>query len=76
MALNPYTAIVSAIYLDEDSKPIHDHIVITNVKSFTEASNLAEAYYGEDLVSIKIELIDSIFLPISAEDAKRFIEGE
>ena len=51
-----YTALCSVSFYEADGNLAKEHIVITGVENFKEAVERVEAYYGNDLASLRITL--------------------
>lgn len=63
-------------YSEADNRSITEHIGITHIDNYTSAMNLVEAYYGEDIDSVKITLLDGPFIHLNKDIADRIISGE
>ena len=74
--MDRFTAIVKVRYYDPNFNPIKENIAVTNVATFAEAAQQIEEWYGDDLISFDIELIDERFLILTDEEARIKIENE
>lgn len=54
-----------SFYSIPDEDYINENIVLTEVNTYAEAMTRIEAYYGNDLESARITLLDGPFLRIS-----------
>ena len=59
-----FTALCSVAFYNLDGKLEKEHIAITYVANFKEAMERVEAYYGNDLASVRITLHCDPFLVI------------
>lgn len=66
-----YTALCSVSFYNIDGNLVKEHIVITGVENFKEATERVEAYYGNDLSSLRITLHCDPYLVI---DESRYDE--
>lgn len=53
-----------------------EHIGITHITTFTDAMALVEDYYGNDLVSIKITIVEGPVFHLSRAEADRIIQRD
>lgn len=74
--MEKFTAVAEISFYSIENKIEHEHIVITEVTSFTDAMTRIEAYYGNDLDTVNITLLTGEFLIVSKETANRIIHEE
>lgn len=67
-----YTAIITATILVFDNEETVCAAIPSN--TFTEACEIAEDYFGKDLLSIHIELIDTPLITFSEDIKNKIIE--
>ena len=64
--MNEFAAIAKVCWYDESSaETIEDYLVVTNVKDFSSTVAEIEKYYGNDLESVEVSLVEGPFLMIS-----------
>ena len=66
-------------YFDDGKSDTTTHsemIAMTEVHSYSDAVTRAEAYYGEDLISIKVTLIEGPFCPLNDYMVDQIMTGE
>ena len=63
-------------YSESDNRSITEHIGITHIDNYTSAMSLIEAYYGEDIESVKITLLEGPFIHLNKDMADRILSGE
>ena len=63
-------------YSEFDNRSITEYIGITNIDNYASAMNLVEAYYGDDIESVKITLLEGPFIHLNKDMADRIINGE
>lgn len=72
-----YPVLYIAKYWDEDTKKIETEHGITFANSFTEASKYIENYYGNELNSIHIQLLEeNNILKITENEYQRILKDE
>ena len=52
-----------------------EHIGITHITTFTDAMALVEEYYGTDLVSVKMTLLEGPVFHLTRAEADRIIQS-
>ena len=52
-----------------------DPVVLTNVRTITEAAQQIEEYFGNSLISVKIQLVEEAIHFISEHDAEVILKG-
>lgn len=60
-----YTALCSVSFYNADGNLAKEHIVVTGVENFKEATERVEAYYSNDLASLRITLYSDPYLTIT-----------
>ena len=66
-------------YFDDGDNTNTTHsetIAMTEVRNYADAVARAESYYGEDLISIKVTLIDGPFCPLNDYMVDQIMTGE
>lgn len=72
-----YAAICDVEYWsDTTNGTATEHIGITHVTTFTDAMALVEDYYGNDLVSVKITIVEGPVFHLSRAEADRIIQRD
>ena len=72
-----YAAICDVEYWsDTTNGTATEHIGITHITTFTDAMALIEDYYGNDLVSIKITIVEGPVFHLSRAEADRIIQRD
>ena len=71
-----YTAICDVEYWnDVTNSTAIEHIGITHVATFTDAMALVEQYYGTDLLSIKMMMLEGPVFHLTRAEADRIIHS-
>ena len=63
-------------YDDVSGDTLTDRLVITNIDTYGEAMAQIEEYYGRDIESVNITLLEGPFLQISAITCDRIMRGD
>ena len=74
---NDFFAVCEIVYLYDDGeqyKEETEYIVLTNVYNFSETMSKVEEFYGSDLISIKMTLLEHPHLTISKEIYEKILE--
>ena len=72
-----YAAICDVEYWsDTTNGTAIEHIGITHITNFTDAMALVEQYYGDDLVSVKITIVEGPVFHLSRAEADRIIQRD
>ena len=72
-----YAAICDVEYWNDTTNgTATEHIGITHITTFTDAMALVEDYYGNDLVSIKITIVEGPVFHLSRAEADRIIQRD
>lgn len=72
-----YAAICDVEYWsDTTNGTATEHIGITHITTFTDAMALVEDYYGNDLVSVKITILEGPVFHLSHAEADRIIQRD
>ena len=75
--MKEFTAIAEITFLDiDDITEKNENIILTEVSSFTDAMPRIEEYYGKDLISAKITLVEGPYLIVSDEVINKLKTGE
>lgn len=61
-------------YSDTTNGTATEHVGITHIDTFTDAMTLVEEYYGTDLVSVKITILEGPVFHLSRAEADRIIQ--
>lgn len=71
-----FVAIAKIEYFSLEGKLEKEAIFLTEIKNFSEAMHKIEEYYGEDLKTVALTLIEGPFIPVKEEYADKMISGE
>jgi hypothetical protein len=72
-----YAAICDVEYWsDTTNGTAIEHIGITHITTFTDAMALVEEYYGTDLVSVKMTIVEGPVFHFSRTEADRIIQRD
>ena len=75
--LNEYTALVTAHwYCEYDNATLEDNLVLTNVKSYSDAMEQIEEYYKDDLEDVSITLLEGPFLRVKGDTLEKIAKDE
>lgn len=75
--METYTAVAEVeFYVDDEGATAKENILLTNVASFAEAMTQVEDYYGKELCSARITLVDSPYIHISEKYLDVFLRDE
>ena len=77
--METYLAICEVDFYFDDGSENTTHsetIAMTEVRNYTDAVTRAEAYYGDDLISIKVTLIEGPFCPLNNYMVDQIMAGE
>lgn len=74
--METYLAICEIDFYFDDGKTASETIAMTEVRNYTDAVTRAEAYYGEDLISIKVTLVEGPFCPLNDYMVDQIMTGE
>lgn len=70
-----YAAICDVEYWSETTNGTAiEHIGITHIATFTDAMALVEQHYGDDLVSVKMTIVEGPVFHFSRSEADRIIQ--
>jgi hypothetical protein len=73
--METYTAICKVEYWDYDEKKLRtDYFAATGITTFTQAMESIEQYYGDDMESVNIQLLDTKFCPLDESTAVSIVE--
>lgn len=71
-----FLAIAKVSWYNEDNVIETDYIAITRVDDFCEAMRRIEEYYGNDLESVFIKLVDGPFCQLPREYAEKIFSED
>lgn len=72
-----YAAICDVEYWsDTTNGTATEHIGITHITTFTDAMALVEEYYGTDLVSVKMTIVEGPVFHLTRTEADRIIQRD
>lgn len=63
-------------YCDSDDSNNVDHIILTEVESYVDAVSRIENYYGNDLESVDVTLLEGPFVTMSGRYLDMFVTGQ
>ena len=66
---------IDFLYIDDTTEK-HENIILTEVANYVDAMTRVEEYYGTDLVSAKITLLEGPYLIASDEIISKLKEGK
>ena len=72
-----YAAICAVEYwTDTTNVTAMEHIGITHITNFTDAMALVEEYYGTDLVSVKMTIVEGPVFHLTRAEAYRILQRD
>lgn len=63
-------------YDDIDNSTLQENIIMTHIHSFSEAVCFLEKYYGTNLESFSLELLEGPFLRVSDASVEKLVHEE